>query len=156
MTKIITTWKFEIKIIGSSYCDGKFVNQENLENVLFLPRVNKSQVSSVIKKLDVCFIGWHDSKLYEYGIAPNKIPEYLIQGKPVLHSFSGANDPIALADAGISVPAEDPIAIADAVSFLKNCSKNDLENMGLRGMQYATDNYNYEVVADLLAQEIMS
>ena len=70
-----------------------YAQTEGLKNIVFLPKIVKAQVPSVMRKLDVCFIGWRVTKLYDYGISPNKIPEYLMSGKPVLHSFSGPNDP---------------------------------------------------------------
>ena len=133
-----------------------FAERVELDNILFLPKIKKNQVSGVIKKLDVCFIGWRVSKLYDYGIAPNKIPEYLISGKPILHSFSGPNDPISLAGAGVTVRAEDPVAIADAIKILEASSVDELANMGARGRQYAIDHYSYESIAQILAKEIMA
>ena len=109
-----------------------------------------------MKRLDVCFIGWRVTKLYDYGIAPNKIPEYLISGKPVLHSFSGPNDPISLAGAGVTVRAEDPAAIADAILALEASSVDELEAMGARGRKYAISHYSYESIAQKLAEEIMA
>ena len=120
----------------------KFVRQRNMKNIMFLPKIKKNQVPSLIERLDVCYIGWHETNLYEYGIAPNKIPEYFILGKPVLHSFSGPIDPVALSGAGITIAAEDPTAIADAIVFLRNASSEELKNMGAKGKQYAIENYN--------------
>jgi glycosyltransferase involved in cell wall biosynthesis len=133
-----------------------FAKRVELENILFLPKIAKNQVSGVMKRLDVCFIGWRVTKLYDYGIAPNKIPEYLISGKPVLHSFSGPNDPISLAGAGVTVRAEDPAAIADAILALEASSVDELEAMGARGRKYAISHYSYESIAQKLAEEIMA
>ncbi len=133
-----------------------YAQTEGLKNIVFLPKIVKAQVPSVMRKLDVCFIGWRVTKLYDYGISPNKIPEYLMSGKPVLHSFSGPNDPISLADAGVTVPAEDPAAIADAIESLEQSSLEERENMGMRGSQYAVRHYNYEKIAEKLAKEIMA
>tara|TARA_B110000211_G_scaffold218346_1_gene263064 strand:- start:965 stop:2173 length:1209 start_codon:yes stop_codon:yes gene_type:complete len=133
-----------------------YVQTEGLKNIVFLPKIAKAQVPSVMRKLDVCFIGWRVTKLYDYGISPNKIPEYLMSGKPVLHSFSGPNDPISLAGAGVTVRAEDPVAIADAIEALEQSSLEERENMGMRGRQYAVSHYNYEEIAEKLAKEIMA
>lgn len=133
-----------------------YVQTEGLKNVVFLPKIAKTLVPSVMRKLDVCFIGWRVTKLYDYGISPNKIPEYLISGKPVLHSFSGPNDPISAAGAGVTVRAEDPVAIADAIEALEQSSSQERESMGMRGRQYAVSHYNYEAIAARLAKEIMA
>lgn len=85
-----------------------------LTNVTFLGELPKSQVQSVLAACDVCYIGWLKSPLYRWGIAANKVPEYLLSCKPIIHGFSGGNDPVAKFKAGITVPAEDPLALADA------------------------------------------
>lgn len=133
-----------------------FAKHEELNNILFLPKIKKSQVPELMKKLDVCYIGWRASKLYQYGIAPNKIPEYLISSKPILHSYSGPNDPISLAGAGVTIRAEDPVAIAEAIEVFEASSEDELANMGARGKQYAINNYNYKSIAQTLAKEIMA
>jgi len=132
----------------------RYAQTEGLKNIVFIPKIAKKQVAGVIRKLDVCFIGWRISELYNYGIAPNKIPEYLIWGKPVLHSFSGPNDPISRARAGVTVCAEDPFAIARAIEALEATPVIELESMGMRGRQYALSHYSYESIAQKLAKEI--
>ncbi len=130
------------------------VKHNELKNILFLPKVPKNQISSVLEIFDICYIGWQNSKLYEYGVAPNKIPEYFISGKPVLHSYSGPGDPVNLAGAGITVPAEDPIAIADAIELFAATSTTELANMGKKGRQFAVNNYCYKSITESLLKEI--
>lgn len=134
----------------------EFAEKRGMTNILFLPKIKKDQVASVIEMLDVCYLGWRASNLYQYGISPNKIPEYFILGKPVLHSFSGPIDPVALAGAGITVPAEDANAISDSIVSLKNFSRNDLNKMGAMGKRYATANYNYENISRVLLEKIIT
>ena len=121
-----------------------------------MPKVPKNQIPGVLKMFDICYLGWQDSKLYDYGIAPNKIPEYFISGKPVLHSYSGPGDPVNLAGAGVTVPAEDPTAIADAIKLLEATSDKELANMGEKGRQFAINNYCYKSITEPLAKEIIS
>ena len=60
-------------------------NIEN-DNIIFVPSVSKSQVQSVISLFDVCYIGWRAKSLYEFGISPNKLFDYMYSSKPILHS----------------------------------------------------------------------
>ncbi len=115
----------------------------DLKNVAFLPSLPKRQVQSMISMFDACYIGWKDVGLYRYGIAANKIPEYLWSGKPILHSYSGAADPVELFGCGISVPAEDPSALADAILNLSSQSVIERSKMGERGRAAALANYEY-------------
>ena len=56
------------------------------DNIIFVPSVSKSQVQSVISLFDVCYIGWRAKSLYEFGISPNKLFDYMYSSKPILHS----------------------------------------------------------------------
>ena len=85
--------------------------------------------------------------MYRFGIAANKIPEYMYSGKPVVHSFSGSSDFIQQQKAGLTVPAEDPRAIADAIYQLYSMDEKERVQIGARGRQFVIDNLTYEQLA---------
>ena len=85
----------------------KKVKNLELPNVFFVDSVPKSQVQSVLKLFDICFIAWRKKPIYRFGISAQKIPEYMYSKKPVVHSFSGYQDLIQESNSGIIVPAED-------------------------------------------------
>jgi glycosyltransferase involved in cell wall biosynthesis len=118
-----------------------------LSNIVFLDAVPKRQVQSVINQCDACFIGWKDSSLYNYGIAANKLFDYLYAGKPILHSYSGKFDPIFRYGAGVTVPAENSSSIAMAALQLRNMSEADRKSMGEKGHQAAMAEHEYAVLA---------
>jgi len=122
-----------------------------LSNVYFINPIAKTQVQTMLGWFDVCYIGWKKEKIYHFGVAANKIPEYLYSGKPIIHSFSGHEDIIAKAKAGISVPAENSQAIADAVLTLKSMSPIQRKELGESGHQYAIENHDYEKLAEKLS-----
>lgn len=118
-----------------------------LTNVRFIGPVPKLQVQSVLSACDVCYIGWLKSPLYRWGIAANKVPDYLFSQKPILHGFSGGNDPITKFDAGITVPAEDPQALADAIRRLYAMPEAERRRMGENGRRAALEHYDYARLA---------
>lgn len=126
-----------------------------LTNVRFIGSVPKAQVQSVLAACDVCFIGWHSSPLYRWGIAANKVFDYLYSGKPTIHAFSGGNDPFAKFAAGLSVPAEDPKALADAIRRMHNMSKAELRRMGENGRHAALEHFDYAKLARRLEQVLL-
>ncbi|MGP5404257.1 glycosyltransferase family 4 protein [Psychrobacter celer] len=134
-------------IVGTGKHKGKLIEKVRLldiNNVTFIDPVKKLQVQSVIELFDVCYIGWHKKSLYRYGIAANKIPEYMYSATPVIHSFSGQGDFIQQAQSGITVEAENPQAIADAILQLYSLSESERENMGIRGKEFVLENLTYE------------
>lgn len=119
----------------------------NLNNVFFLPSIEKKKVFSMLQSFDACFIGWNKDSLYRFGISPNKVPEYLYSGKPIIHSFSGKGDLVSLAKAGYMVPAESPPEIANAIIRLKNLAQDERLEMGRLGRQYAVNELSYNQLA---------
>lgn len=124
----------------------------SLDNITFINPVIRSQVQSIISNFNACYIGWHNKPLYNYGVAANKIPEYMYSGKPIIHSFSGRGDLVEEAKAGISIEAENSTAIANAILDLYSMSDIEREKMGIRGKQFVIDNLTYEKLADKLEQ----
>lgn len=130
------------------------VKDKELNNVHFIGTIPKVQIQSVLKQFDACYIGWRNEDLYRFGIAANKIFDYLYAGKPILHSYSGECDPIADAEAGLQVPAEDSGAIARAVLELYQMSENDRNRMGKNGHCYALEHHEYATLAAQLADVV--
>ncbi|MDR7028998.1 glycosyltransferase family 4 protein [Rhizobium rosettiformans] len=131
-------------------------DKAQLNNVHFLNRVQKKQVQSVLAACDACYIGWLDSPLYKWGIAANKIPEYLVSGRPVLHSFSGGYDPVVKFDCGITVPAGDPQALANAIRMLHAMPEAERLRRGENGREAAFEHYDYAKLARRMEEVLVA
>jgi glycosyltransferase involved in cell wall biosynthesis len=121
-----------------------------LANVTFIDPIPKSQMQALLKQFDVCYIGWRKDKLYKFGVAANKLFDYLLAGKPIVHAYSGAFDIVQQYHAGVSVPAEDAKAVADAIMQLKNISQDELIKMGQNGKMNAIKHHDYTKLAEKL------
>lgn len=127
---------------------------KKLPNVIFLNPVAKDQIAGVIQHFNVCYIGWKKEKLYRFGISANKIYEYMLASKPIVHSVSAFNDPVAEAHCGISVDPENASAIADALLKLSILPLTELETMGSKGRSFVLKNNTYEQLAKKLVSLI--
>jgi glycosyltransferase involved in cell wall biosynthesis len=116
-------------------------------NVLFLPPVPKQAVPTVLAAMDALFLGWNRQPMYRYGISPNKLMDYLMAAKPVIHAVEAGNDPVAESGAGISCTPEDPVAIAAAVRELAKRTEEQRQVLGQRGFQYVVENHDYAKLA---------
>ncbi|HDL9484115.1 TPA: glycosyltransferase family 4 protein [Vibrio cholerae] len=128
------------------------VMDKGLCNVTFIDPIPKVEIQAMLSRFDVCYIGWLNDQLYRFGIGANKIPEYLYSGKPVLHAYSGACDPIDEARAGILVPAENSQQLADAVLRLYQMPAEERQAMGENGHKVAVEQYDYSNLASSLAR----
>ncbi|MCW7755323.1 glycosyltransferase family 4 protein [Desulfobotulus sp. H1] len=119
-----------------------------LKNVSFLPNIPKKQVPSLLARFDVCYIGWNVLNIYNYGVAANKIFEYMYAEKPVLHSYSNGFDLIKEAECGITVEAENPNAIAEGILRLYEFPEKKRREMGRNGKKFVMENHSYEKLAN--------
>jgi glycosyltransferase involved in cell wall biosynthesis len=120
---------------------------EGYNNIKFLPAIPKRQVHSLLSLVDVCYIGCRNTKLYKYGVSPNKIFDYMYAGKPIIHSINTKNDIVTMANCGLSVEAENPNAIADAILKLYSMLPEEREKLGENGKKYVIENHSYEKLA---------
>ncbi|MCU7698954.1 glycosyltransferase family 4 protein [Acinetobacter sp. AYS6] len=126
------------------------VNSLGLKNITFIDAIPKKQIQSMLEQFDVCYIGWQKNPLYRFGIAPNKLPEYLYAGKPIIHAFSGKGDIVQQAQAGITIEAEDPQAIVGAVEQLYALTAEQRQQLGANGKQFVLQNLEYAMIAEKL------
>lgn len=120
----------------------------NLQNVVFLPQVTKKQIPALLREMDALFIGAQKHELYQYGISPNKLMDYMMAGKPVIQAIEAGNDIVTESNAGFTIEAENPVAIACAVKTLMNLTIEEREHLGANGRAYVIDNHDYKRLAE--------
>ena len=117
-----------------------------LDNIHFLDPVPKQQVPALLHRFDLAYIGWKRQPLYRFGIAPNKLIDYMMAARPVVHAVEAGNDPVAEAGCGVTVAPEDPQALAAAIEALMATAPAEREAMGLRGQRHALTHLTYPVL----------
>lgn len=122
-------------------------NEIGLKNIHFLPVINKKAIPDFLGKMDALYIGWRKSPLYQFGVSPNKLLDYMMAGKPIIHGIEAGNDLVAEAQCGISFPPESPEAIANAARKIANTPASDREQMGLNGKRFVVNNHDYKTLA---------
>ena len=121
--------------------------KENLKNVIFLDPIPKDEVQSLLRRFDVCYISLKDRKLFEYGVSPNKLFEYLFAKKPLIYAINDKNSIISSNNLGIHIEKKDPKKIAKAIKKLSLLEKKELIMMGQRGYEYVLKNHTYKELA---------
>lgn len=121
---------------------------EGIDNVLFLDPVKKDEIPGTLALADALYIGWKKNPLYRFGICPNKLFDYMMAAKPILHSVAAPNDWVKDSNCGISVEAENSQSLAYAIKKISTVSKENRTHMGLRGLEYCQRMFNYRNLAD--------
>jgi glycosyltransferase involved in cell wall biosynthesis len=120
--------------------------RENLGNIHFLEPVAKSCIPSLLECFDIAYIGWHRHPLYRFGIAPNKLMDYMMAARPVLHAVAAGNDPVREAGCGLTVEPDDPGAAAGGIRSLLAAGADERRAMGQRGKAFVLANLTYPVL----------
>jgi len=120
-----------------------------LNNIYFYPAVPKKEVPALLKRFDALYLGWKKLPIYRFGINPNKLFDYMMSGKPILHACAFEHDPVKIADCGLSVDAENPQAIASGIEQILYLDQNTKKCMGFRGQNYVLKHHDYKKLAKL-------
>jgi len=144
-----------IVMVGDGHERARLVQRvadEGLANVQLLPPIPKMQIPSLLAAIDIAVICWQRVPIYRFGIAPNKLMDYMMAGCAVLHSVDAGNDPVAESGCGITVPPESPAAVADGLRRLAALPAAERAAMGRRGRAFVLAHHTYPVLAQRFLQ----
>ncbi len=123
------------------------VRDEGLVHVIFAAPIPKAQIPSLLAAFDIAYIGWQRVPIYRFGIAPNKLMDYMMAGRAVLHSVEAGNDPVAEAGCGLTVAPESAEAVARGLRELAGLAPEARGAMGARGRAYVVAKHSYRALA---------
>lgn len=135
--------------VGTGNAKEKFINfakANNINNVYFLPPVEKKLVPLILEYIDIGLVGGRARDIHKYGVSPNKVLDYMFAKVPVLLALKTKYSPVHLANAGIAVDPSDKNEIFLAMENLID-SKNDLSDMGERGNSFILKEHSYCILA---------
>ncbi|WP_128003276.1 glycosyltransferase family 4 protein [Piscinibacter defluvii] len=141
---------FAFVLVGSGHEKARLarrVADERLAHVALFEPIPKAQIPALLAAVDIAYIGWKRQPLYRFGIAPNKLMDYMMAGAPVLHSVDAGNDPVAEAGCGLTVAPEDAAAVADGLRRLAALPAGARRTMGERGRAFVLAHHTYPVLA---------
>lgn len=118
------------------------------DNVVFLPAVSHPQVQTLLQQADLLWLGIRNLSVYRYGIAMNKLYDYMAAGRPVIISAPCKYHPVSYAKCGITVPASDKIQTRNAILRMLALTGRQRQIIGMRGRRAVERKYRYEVVAE--------
>jgi glycosyltransferase involved in cell wall biosynthesis len=131
------------------------VAREGLDDrVAVLLPIPKTQIPGFLARIDIAYIGWRRLPIYRFGIAPNKLLDYMAAGCAVLHSVEAGNDPVAESGCGLTVAPESPAAVAQGLRQLADARRDERLAMGERGRAHVLAHHAYPVLARRFLQAL--
>ena len=120
---------------------------QGLPNVSFVGAIPKADVPATLREFDVCYIGYHNSPLWQFGVSPNKVFDYMAASRPIILAADVANDWVRTTGCGITVPSDDAAAVAEAIRTFKSMTAAERERIGANGRAYVKREHTYPALA---------
>jgi len=120
--------------------------QSGLANVVFLPAVSKPAIPSLLESCDARSLGLARQPIFRFGVSPNKLVDYMMAAKPIIHAIELGNDLVAESGCGVSCAAQGA-SIADAVLQVFRAGPEQRRQMGEKGRQHIVRHHDHAVLA---------
>jgi glycosyltransferase involved in cell wall biosynthesis len=127
---------------------------EGLRRVQWFPAIPKAQVPAFLAGVDIATLGWQRVPIYRFGIAPNKLMDYMMAARPVLHAVEAGNDPVADAGCGVTVAPESASDLVAGLHQLMALNSSERAQMGQRGRAFVLAHHTYPVLAQRFIQAL--
>ena len=124
-----------------------YCKSNQMDNIHFFDPIPKTQVHYFLKEMNLLYLGWQDSKLYQYGVSPNKIFDYMLAARPILESGGAPNGLVHLAKCGIQCKAGAPFDIHKSLIKFNQLEQKKLDEIGKNGEDFFLKNHTYRFLA---------
>jgi len=131
----------------------KYVDDNNINNVVFKGNVEKKYVPYILSKSDLnIFTGKH-IYLYKYGLSLNKMSEYFASGKPTLSNIECGYDLLQKYECGITVQGGSAEALVEGILKFYNMPKEEYNKYCQNALKAAQD-FDFKILTDKLEKVI--
>ena len=130
------------------------INSESLTNVTILDPISKDCVQTLLNEIDVAYIGLLDKPLFQHGVSPNKVFDYMRAGKPILQVINTRDDVVTNAKCGVAVKSGQFDDVVAGAKSLLSLDQNSRYDMGLRGRSYVEDHHSNGYLASRMVKMI--
>lgn len=113
----------------------------------FFPAIHKSAIPSLLKRIDISYVGAMKNRMFRFGIGMNKLFDSMMGAKPLLYAVEAPNDFAKLYHCGISVEAENIDALAMGMKIFLDMSDSERATLGENGKNAVLENFTYPNLA---------
>ena len=143
-------------VAGEGDLKKKYYSQtKKLNNVTFLPLIEKKFMQSLISYCDLLYFSTHNSKIWKYGQSLNKLIDYMLSGTPIIGSYNGYKTMINESDCGEFIMPNDSDELLKKIYKYKNMSTKKREKIGKKGKKWILENRSYEKLSNALSEIIL-
>jgi len=126
----------------------KYVEDNNIKNVIFKGRVDKKYIPYILSKCDLNVSNLYQHELFRFGVSLKKLFDYFASGKPIL-SIEYNHDLVKKYRCGITLKDSNPEEIAKNIIKFYNMDIEEVRLLSKNAKQAAKD-YDFKVLTDKL------
>lgn len=135
----------------------KYVEDNNLDNVMIHGRISKELIPSVLRSCDICLAHCateEKEESFKYGISKNKVNEYLYSGNPVIYGRDDEMDPVAKCGAGYVVKPFKPEQFVQRIYEIYKMTPEERNVFGKNGQDYIIKYHRVDSLVDQLLKTL--
>ncbi|AOV08778.1 glycosyltransferase family 4 protein [Sporosarcina ureilytica] len=127
--------------------------EEDIENVTFLEPINKDYIPSFLNKADVGLLPLHDSPVFNWGISPNKMYDYMAAKLPVIILTDIEEDALHESNPSILIRKNQSANLVRKLIALNN-DHRQAEELGELGYQFISEHCSWEVLSNQFLKQL--
>ena len=131
----------------------QYKEERNLDRVYFFNSIKKQEIHNTLSEMDALYIGSKKSRLYKYGMSPNKIYDYMLVGKPIISALDTEHSPLHYSNVSFQAEPENPVSIAKTIEDMLGLEQSEINSIKDKSINCVLDNYTYEKLAEKFANE---
>lgn len=138
-------------IIGSGIEKDALIEEVNAYQlpIAFIEPIPKATIISSLKLADSLYVGSNQNKLYQYGLAMNKLFDYLMAAKPVVAAVDGKHSPLHELGLAVLATPQDPKSIAQAIIEATKLSPERLKEIAERSPEFVRQHHHYSHLGEM-------
>ena len=139
------------------YGDGDCLNElranakeKGLNNIFFKGRVEKKFIPSILSRSSINIMDFFYHKIFDYGVSPNKLFDYLASGKPIL-AVRTNYDLIERFDCGLISDTLEPREISRLIEEFTKMDSETYERMAKNAL-LAANSFDFKNLTNELVK----
>ena len=142
--KLLENFPVKFTFVGNGPEKEALIKKANgMKNIIFKDPIPKNEIPKLMKKFDSILVSLKNTKLFSYGVSPNKLYDAYAIGRPVITTIKGAiNNEVEEYSIGVSAPPNQPELLAKAIKYLIKCPREKRQEMSNNARKLAENIYS--------------
>lgn len=130
--------------------------EENINNIFFLPSVDKKNIPDLLTYFDCSYMTGIDSPLYRFGLCLNKMYDSMMAGIPIICAFNAPTTLIKEFECGLQCNPNDIQYVVESIRKIELMTNEERRLMGLKGRRAILQYFTYDRLAKTFIDKVLN